>query len=88
MLESAFHKISALNFCLIAEYVTGCPHLPIDGLDPPLHITLMEDGIDQTLPRAHTCFNQIVLPNYTDSDVLQERMEYALSEGFEGFHIS
>jgi hypothetical protein len=35
-----FYSLSSL-FC-----TAGCPHLPVDGLDPPLHITLMEDGND------------------------------------------
>ena len=80
-------------------FVTGCCNVPVDGLDPPLHVTLMEvDGSglvgdddnakDKMLPRAHTCFNQIVIPAYSDLDVMKQKIIYALENASEGFHIT
>jgi hypothetical protein len=43
---------------------------------------------DQTLPRAHTCFNQLVLPNYSSMKVLSERLTYALDNTDAGFYMS
>ena len=73
--------------------------MPIDGLDPPLHVTLMEvDGSglvgednhasDDMLPRAHTCFNQIVIPAYSDLGVMKGKIIYALENASEGFYIT
>lgn len=37
------------------------------------------------LPQAHTCFNQLDLPEYTSYEELRTRLELALAEGNEGF---
>eukprot|EP00605_Chrysophyceae_sp_TOSAG23-4_P002481 GSChrysophyteH1.ASY1.ANO1.2744.1 assembled CDS len=73
------------------QFISGCPCLPVDGLKPPLLVTLMEDipsGADGTLPRSHTCFNQIVLPKYSSADILEKQLVYALENASEGFFIS
>ena len=70
------------------SFVSGCPCVPIDGLKPPLLVTLMEEGTDESLPKAHTCFNQIVIPKYSSYDVLKDRVLYALENASEGFFIS
>lgn len=38
------------------------------------------------LPEAHTCFNQLVLPDYPDRDTLQQKLVIALSNA-EGFGL-
>lgn len=38
------------------------------------------------LPEAHTCFNQLVLPDYPDRDTLQQKLLIALSNA-EGFGL-
>ena len=40
------------------------------------------------LPRAHTCFNQLVIPAYTSKEVLRERLLYGLREVGGGFHMT
>ena len=67
--------------------------MPIDGLDPPLLITQMEDQerpelVDQALPRAHTCFNQLVVPPYSSLQVMRDKLLYALENASEGFYIT
>lgn len=37
------------------------------------------------LPSAHTCFNQLDLPEYLTEDALREKMLIAIREGSEGF---
>ena len=41
-------------------------------------------GLDR-LPSAHTCFNQIDLPEYTSKDQLVEKLMTALRHGATGF---
>ncbi len=36
---------------------------------------------------AHTCFNQIDLPEYESKEKLKEKLLFSISEGSEGFHI-
>ena len=69
-------------------FVSGCCCMPVDGLRPPLLITRMEDGTDQSLPKAHTCFNQIVIPRYSSPEVLKNKLLYALENASAGFFIS
>jgi len=38
------------------------------------------------LPEAHTCFNQLVLPDYADRETLQQKLVIALSNA-EGFGL-
>ena len=52
------------------------------------HTYFMEDGIETSLPRSHTCFNQIVIPRYSSYEQLEKQLLYALENASEGFHIS
>ncbi|UJR17648.1 hypothetical protein I4U23_004544 [Adineta vaga] len=38
-----------------------------------------EEQIDKTLPRSHTCFFAIDLPAYSTSEIMYERLNYAIS---------
>lgn len=42
-------------------------------------------GRPDRLPSAHTCFNQLDLPEYETKEQLRERLHVALYEGREGF---
>jgi hypothetical protein len=41
----------------------------------------------EKLPRAHTCFNQLDLPNYPTKEILIEKLTIAITEGKEGFGL-
>jgi hypothetical protein len=47
-----------------------------------------QNKIDHTLPRAHTCFNQLVLPKYSSMKILTEQLTYALDNTDAGFYMS
>ena len=38
------------------------------------------------LPEAHTCFNQLVLPDYRDKELLKKKLTIAISNA-EGFGL-
>jgi hypothetical protein len=42
-------------------------------------------GGGKRLCSAHTCFNQLDLPEYASREELQERLLFAIREGSEGF---
>jgi len=68
-------------------FFTGSARVPLDGYDPPLNITQGVDMETEDLPRAHTCFNQLVLPPYKSYDTLKEKLLFAAKET-EGFSLS
>lgn len=41
---------------------------------------------ENMLPMAHTCFNQLVLPDYQDRKILRQKLAIALAHG-EGFGL-
>ena len=66
------------------SFVTGCDRAPIDGLGS-LPITISNGGADkEQLPSAHTCFNNLILPNYQNKEKLKKNILIAInySEGF------
>ena len=66
------------------SFVTGCDRAPIDGLGS-LPITISKGGSDLTqLPSAHTCFNNLILPDYKNKEKLKKALLTAInySEGF------
>jgi len=69
---------------LFLKFVTGTSKIPVDGFDPPFTIT-KSDLSAGALPKAHTCFNQLVLPEYTNGKILHEKLFFALmnTDGFE-----
>ena len=66
------------------SFVTGCDRAPIDGLGS-LTITISNGGTDlNQLPSAHTCFNNLILPDYKNKELIKEKVHIAInySEGF------
>jgi len=66
------------------SFVTGCDRAPIDGLGS-LPITVSNGGTDlNQLPSAHTCFNNLILPDYKDKEKMKKNILIAInySEGF------
>ena len=66
------------------SFVTGCDRAPIDGLGS-LPLTISNGGTDlKQLPSAHTCFNNLILPNYQNKELLKKNLLIAInnSEGF------
>ncbi len=66
------------------SFVTGCDRAPIDGLGS-LSITISNGGTDlNQLPSAHTCFNNLILPDYRNKEVIKKKIHIAInySEGF------
>mmetsp|Transcript_24955 Transcript_24955/g.36806 ORF Transcript_24955/g.36806 Transcript_24955/m.36806 type:complete len:905 (+) Transcript_24955:149-2863(+) len=69
------------------KFVTGTSSVPLDGYDPPFNLTQGIDMVEDSLPRAHTCFNQLVIPIYSSVDVMKEKLVFAITET-EGFDLS
>lgn len=65
-------------------FVTGSSRAPIEGLSK-LPFVIAKNGPDSDrIPTAHTCFNILLLPEYSTKEKLQKYLEIALAyeEGF------
>jgi ubiquitin-protein ligase E3 A len=65
-------------------FATGTDRVPIGGL-AKLTFVIAKNGTDSDrLPSSHTCFNVLLLPEYSSADKLKERLLTAIqnSEGF------
>jgi len=69
------------------RFVTGTSRVALDGYDPPFNLTEGSDMVVGSLPRAHTCFNQLVLPEYKSREQMSERMWFAI-ENTDGFAMA
>ncbi|KAJ2059191.1 hypothetical protein GGI17_004577 [Coemansia sp. S146] len=68
----------------LLSFATSSDRVPIGGLGK-LHFVIAKNGGDSDrLPTSHTCFNVLLLPEYSTIDKLRERLLTAIhnSEGF------
>ena len=78
------------------QFVTGSSKVPLQGFSvlqgmrglTKFNIVKLVDNDIMRLPVAHTCFNQLDLPEYPSKELLRERLLFAITEGKGGFHIA
>ncbi|KAF7699580.1 Ubiquitin-protein ligase E3A [Cucumispora dikerogammari] len=66
------------------QFVTGNDRVPVIGLDK-WKITILKNGCDtERLPSSQTCFNSLLLPEYSSKDRLAKKLTTAimLTKGF------
>lgn len=69
------------------KFLTGSDRSPIDGLSK-LRVVISKNGSEDTrLPSAHTCFNHLLLPEYSSREILRKNIIFAITEGAEGFGL-
>ena len=67
-------------------FCTGSDRVPIKGLGN-LNFVISRNGADQErLPSAHTCFQHLLLPEYTTKERLRKQLLKAMQET-EGFQL-
>ena len=74
------------------QFVTGSSKVPLEGFKAlpgmsgvqKFQVHKSFTGPDR-LPTAHTCMNQLDLPEYPSIEILRNRLKLATSEGKEGF---
>ncbi|KAI8808254.1 hypothetical protein BJ742DRAFT_285897 [Cladochytrium replicatum] len=70
----------------LLQFVTGTSRIPVNGFkdlqgsDGPRRFTIEKAGDVAQLPKSHTCFNRIDLPNYRSQDVLLSKLTLAIEE--------
>ncbi|KAK2383807.1 E3 ubiquitin-protein ligase UPL1 [Trifolium repens] len=78
----------------LLQFVTGTSKVPLEGfkalqgISGPQRFQIHKAyGAPDRLPSAHTCFNQLDLPEYTSKEQLQDRLLLAIHEASEGSAI-
>ncbi|KAH8614044.1 protein of unknown function (DUF4414) HECT domain [Trypanosoma vivax] len=77
----------------LLQFATGASKVPhggfsnlesVNGSSQRFTITRWDDNTD-LLPQAHTCFNKIVLPEYSSREELRKKLMVAITFGSRGF---
>lgn len=74
----------------LLQFVTGSSQIPIGGFaafSPKFGIELNNSLSPTSCPLGKTCFNLLVLPNYTNPEILSSRLHIAINEGAYGFEL-
>jgi len=66
--------------------IIGSFRVPSEGFKK-LPLKIYRVNQKNALPVAHTCFNQIDLPEYESKVILKEKLEKAITEGAIGFFL-
>ncbi|KAJ7561891.1 hypothetical protein O6H91_03G045900 [Diphasiastrum complanatum] len=76
----------------LLQFITGTSKVPLEGfralqgISGPQKFQIHKAyGAPERLPSAHTCFNQLDLPEYPSKELLQDRLLLAIHEASEGF---
>ncbi|EIW82911.1 hypothetical protein CONPUDRAFT_151972 [Coniophora puteana RWD-64-598 SS2] len=76
----------------VLSFATGTSRVPLGGFVDLQGVQGVQRfsihrayGDPDRLPQAHTCFNQIDLPQYSSYEMLRQQLMLAISEGGEGF---
>lgn len=78
------HQLAPEEQRMFLKFVSGSDRAPIGGL-ANLKCLIQRDGTDSSkLPTSHTCFNTLLLCEYSSREKLRERLTLAIcnSEGF------
>jgi E3 ubiquitin-protein ligase HUWE1 len=77
------------------SFVTGSSKVPLEGFKALrgqegviTRMSVHRSYNTQGLPCAHTCFNQLDLPDYPDEATMRKKLLLALEEGGEGFGLA
>jgi len=73
------------------QFVTGTSQVPLEGfkgligMRGPQRFSIHRAEGGERLPTAHTCFNQLDLPEYASEELLCRKLVQAVHEAHEGF---
>jgi len=70
----------------LLKFSTGSDRVPVGGLGRMSFVIGKNGGDSELLPTAHTCFNHLLLPDYSSKDQLRKKLLQAISN-FQGFGL-
>mmetsp|Transcript_49225 Transcript_49225/g.80977 ORF Transcript_49225/g.80977 Transcript_49225/m.80977 type:complete len:734 (+) Transcript_49225:42-2243(+) len=63
----------------LLKFCTGSDRVPIKGLGSMLFVVARNGDDSDMLPTAHTCFNHLMLPEYSSKEKLREKLLLAMN---------
>jgi hypothetical protein len=75
-------EMDTANRAKLLAFTCGSGRLPAQGfagLVPPFNIEVNRAESTENLPSAHTCFNQLCLPNYQEKEQLRSKLLLAIN---------
>lgn len=79
--------VTVTSLCFfLAVFLTGSDRIPILGMKCLKLVIQPTGGGEDYLPVAHTCFNLLDLPKYTDKETLKSKLIQAIDH-YEGFSL-
>ncbi|KAM4704547.1 putative E3 ubiquitin-protein ligase HERC4 isoform 2-T2 [Rhinophrynus dorsalis] len=81
-----FHELSLEKKKQFLLFLTGSDRIPILGMKSLKLVIQPTGGGDCFLPVAHTCFNLLDLPKYTEKETLKSKLIQAIDH-YEGFSL-
>merc|ERR1719507_279972 len=76
----AVHSMDLEDKRRLLQFTTGSDRIPVGGL-AKLKLTIAKNGPDSDrLPSAHTCFNVLLLPEYSSKDKMVDLLMKAIKE--------
>ncbi|XP_005491085.1 putative E3 ubiquitin-protein ligase HERC4 isoform X1 [Zonotrichia albicollis] len=81
-----FHELSLEKKKQFLLFLTGSDRIPILGMKCLKLVIQPTGGGEDYLPVAHTCFNLLDLPKYTDKETLKAKLIQAIDH-YEGFSL-
>ncbi len=91
---AVLETFTAEQKAVFIQFVTGTSKVPLEGfaglqgMRGPQKFSIHKAFDSSLLPSAHTCFNQLDLPNYSSMEELKTKLAIALTFGSEGFYIA
>ncbi len=88
---SALEKFTEDELAWFMQFVTGSTQVPLEGfkglagMHGPQRFSIHRIRAEDRLPTAHTCFNQLDLPDYPDYETLAAKLKQAVRDGHSGF---
>jgi ubiquitin-protein ligase E3 A len=80
------HELDDAHKRMFLKFTTGSDRSPIRGL-AEINLVVMLQGLDdERLPSAHTCFNHLILPQFSTKEQLRKKLLQAI-ENHEGFGL-
>ncbi|XP_063291143.1 probable E3 ubiquitin-protein ligase HERC4 isoform X2 [Pelobates fuscus] len=83
---NVFHELPLEKKKQFLLFLTGSDRIPILGMKSLKLVIQPTGGGDDFLPVAHTCFNLLDLPKYTDKETLKSKLIQAIDH-YEGFSL-
>ncbi|XP_053307028.1 probable E3 ubiquitin-protein ligase HERC4 isoform X3 [Spea bombifrons] len=86
MFWEVFHELPLEKKKQFLLFLTGSDRIPILGMKSLKLVIQPTGGGNSFLPVAHTCFNLLDLPKYTDKETLKSKLIQAIDH-YEGFSL-